>query len=207
MAAMPGAAVDDFDAVVGALLEGLPVVVPTDTLFGIAVSPLHAPEPSILYRIKGRPSDKPVAWLVPRAADLDVYGRDVPDYARTLVEAFWPGALTVIVKASAEVPEPYRSAAGTIGLRMPDDVLTRVLADEAGCPLAVTSANVSGGPDPRRFVDIDPVIMAQVAAAIDDDREKSGVGSTVLDCTGPAPRILREGTITQAAIDAVLAEG
>jgi L-threonylcarbamoyladenylate synthase len=193
-----------FEAVATALSQGLPAVVPTDTLFGIAVSPLHAPSPAILYRIKGRPSDKPVAWLVASADALDAYGRDVPAYARRLADAFWPGALTLIVCAGEAVPPAYRSAAGTIGLRMPDDALTRSLAERLGCPLAVTSANISGQPDPRRFEDIDSRVFSQVAAAIDDERSKSGVGSTVLDCTGPAPRILREGAVTAGDIAATL---
>lgn len=195
----------DFDAVVDALVAGKPAIVPTDTLFGIAVSPLHCPGPGILYQIKGRPSNKPVAWLVSRRSELDAYGRDVPGYAQVLADAFWPGALTIIVNASAAVPDAYQSEAGTIGLRMPDDALTRAVADAVGCPLAVTSANLSGGPDPMRFVDIDEAVFAQVAAAIDDERKKSGIGSTVLDCTGGTYRILREGTITQADIDSVLA--
>ena len=194
---------DDFGAVVSALVQGAPVIIPTDTLFGIAVSPLHASSPAILYQIKGRPSDKPVAWLVSSARDLDIYGSEVRPYARALAGAFWPGALTLIVKASSSVPSEYRSEKGTIGLRMPADMLTRVIIDQVGCPLATTSANRSGQPDPKRFVDIAPIVLAQVAAAIDDEQKKSGIGSTVVDCTGPAPRILREGPIPASEIAAV----
>lgn len=194
-----------FDAVVRALQAGKPVVLPTDTLYGIGVSPLHAPTPQVLYQIKGRPSDKPVAWLVAHESDLGIYGQDVPEYAYALTRAFWPGALTVIVKASPAVPEAYSSAAGTIGLRMPDDALTRAVADAVGCPLAVTSANLSGAADPQRFADIDPRILSRVAAAIDDDQEKSGIGSTVIDCTTATPRILREGAVTPAGVAAILA--
>ena len=185
----------DLGSLIAALVEGAPVVLPTDTLYGIGVSPLHAPSPDILYRIKGRPSDKPVAWLVSSKRDLDVYGVDVPEYARDLVEAHWPGALTVIVKASIHVPEAYRSQAGTIGLRMPDDALTRAIIEKVGCPLAVTSANLSGQSDPRRFLDIDPAIFHQVAAAVDDTQQKSGIGSTVVDCTGASPKVLRQGAV------------
>ena len=195
----------ELDAVVAALMGGLPVVVPTDTLYGLAVSPLHASTPHILYDIKGRPSDKPVAWLVAHMDDLGRFGVGVPAYARRLVAAFWPGALTVIVRASDAVPPAYRSQAGTIGLRMPDDALVRAIADEVGCPLAVTSANLSGQRDPKRFDDLDPAVLSRVAAAIDDQRRKSGIGSTVVDCTGDSPRILREGGITRADIDGVLA--
>ena len=200
---MPSAS-GDFEAVVAALRAGKPVIVPTDTLYGVGVSPLHAPSPAVLYEIKGRPSDKPVAWLVRSEGDIDVYGADVPEYARRLVQAFWPGALTIIVRASDAVPRPYQSQAGTIGLRMPDDELTRAIATEVGCPLAVTSANLSGQPDPHRFEEIDSLLMTRVAAAIDDSRQKSGIGSTVLDCTGPTYRILREGSIKNSDIAAAL---
>ena len=195
---------DAFAALVAALRAGKPVVVPTDTLYGIGVSPRHAPSPAVLYEIKGRPSNKPVAWLVGKKSDLDIYGRDVPEYARLLVDAFWPGALTVIVRASDAVPDAYQSDSGTIGLRMPDDALTLSIANEVGCPLAVTSANRSGQPDPMRFADIDPQVMLHVAAAIDDSRRKSGIGSTVLDCTADTYRVLREGSITKSDISAVL---
>ena len=195
---------DDFGAVVAALRAGKPAIVPTDTLYGLAVSPLHAPSPQVLYEIKGRPSSKPVAWLVRDAADLDIFGADVPAYVKSLAQAFWPGALTIIVRASDAVPSAYRSEAGTIGLRMPDDALTCAIAQEVGCPLAVTSANPSGCPDPHRFADIDPRIFDKVAAAIDDSRQKSGIGSTVVDCTMPTPRILRQGSITESAIAAAI---
>ena len=194
----------DFDAAVKALMAGKAAVVPTDTLYGIAVCPTHAPSPGVLYEIKGRPSSKPVAWLVGSLSDLDVYGRDVADHARRLAAAYWPGALTVIVPASDAVPPAYQSAAGTIGLRMPDDELTRLIIAEVGYPLATTSANLSGQRDPLSFAEIDPEIIAAVAAAIDDSQEKSGIGSTVVDGTAATPRILREGSITAKEITAVL---
>lgn len=195
---------ESFAAAVAALAAGKPVLVPTDTLFGIAVCPAHAASPDVLYQIKGRPSDKPVAWLVSRESDLELFGRDVPAYAKVLAAAFWPGALTLVVRASEAVPKAFRSAAGTIGLRMPDDALVRALADELGFPLAVTSANRSGQSDPHSFEEIDARIVSQVACALDDAVRKSGVGSTVLDCTADSYRILREGDISRADIEAAL---
>ena len=196
--------VDDFAVVVRALRMGEPVIVPTDTLYGLAVSPMHAPTPQALYQIKGRPSDKPVAWLVASASDLDGFGYQVPQYAHVLADSFWPGALTLIVRANDKVPPAFRSQEGTIGLRMPADELTCAIAREVGCPLAVTSANLSGQTDPRSFADIDSRIRTRVSAAIDDAQQKSGIGSTVLDCTGPDYRILREGTITRRDLETAL---
>ena len=191
-------------AVLEALRAGKAAVIPTDTVYGLAISPLHAASPSMLNELKGRPSDKPVAWLLADGEGLDVYGEDVPDAAQVLARAFWPGALTLVVRASDAVPAAFASSQGTIGLRVPDDVLTRSLAAELGCPLAVTSANLSGRPAPYRFRDIDEALLSQVVVAIDDDREKSGIASTVVDCTSGAFRIVREGAITESEISAVL---
>ena len=114
-----------------ALAAGEAVVFPTDTVFGLGVSVKAAAGPRLLYDLKHRDAGKPVAWLVEGPETLDVYGRDVPAYARRLAETFWPGALTLVVRASAAVPAAFRSPAGTIGLRMPDSALT--LEDMKGC--------------------------------------------------------------------------
>lgn len=136
-----------------ALAAGEAVVFPTDTVFGLGVSVKAAAGPRLLYDLKHRDAGKPVAWLVEGPETLDVYGRDVPAYARRLAETFWPGALTLVVRASAAVPAAFRSPAGTIGLRMPDSEAALALIRAVGCPLAVTSANPLGsaryGPDRR----------------------------------------------------------
>lgn len=189
-------------AAVDALRRGQAVILPTDTVFGLAVAPRYASDPGILYRLKGRPSSKPVAWLVAGPADLDIYGAVVPSYARTLAQRYWPGPLTVIVSAAATVPAAFASAAGTIGLRMPDDSLALQLMAQTGSALATTSANLSGDPAPMRAADIDPTLCARVPVVLDDAQRKSGVPSTVVDCTGQAPRIVRQGAIDAAQVAA-----
>ena len=193
------------DEAVATLAFGGVLVLPTDSVYGIgcAATPGN-PAHERIFAIKHRERSQTLPWLIADPSDLGVYGQDVPDYAVTLAVRYWPGALTLIVKASPKVPPAYRSAEGTIGLRMPDDAVARAIIGEVGCPLATTSANHSGQPDPHRFADIDPLVLSQVAAAIDDDRRKSGIGSTVIDCTGPQPRILRAGALTQSDINAAL---
>ena len=181
----------DLDAVVKALVAGKAAVVPTDTLYGIAVCPLYAPSPGVLYERKGRPSDKPVAWLVGSLSDLDVYGRDVADYARRLAAAYWPGALTVIVPASDAVPPAYRSAAGTIGLRMPASSTALAIINEVG-PLATSSANRAGSQPPQSIDDVDSDLLSEVAAFVRSDEQASGIASKVIDATGDALVIVRE---------------
>ena len=209
-----------------ALAAGNAVVFPTDTVFGLGVSVSAAPGPQLLYDLKHRDAGKPVAWLVEGPEALDVYGRDVPAYARHLAETFWPGGLTLVVRASDAVPAAFQSPAGTIGLRMPASEAALGLIRSAGCPLAVTSANLSGAADTARAEDLDRALVARtaglylpggVAAAgmasgcaeatpsasarfAASDRlvpsPASGTASTVLDCTGEAPRVLRAGALT-----------
>ena len=192
------------ECAVRALKEGKPVVFPTDTLFGLGVSVLHAQSPEILYQIKQREQRKPIAWLVGSVADLDKYGKVVPEYARTLARTFWPGPLTIIVKASAEVPTAFCSSQGTIGLRMPNSEAALGLIKQVGCPLATTSANVSGQPDTVVFENIAPEVIQRVGAALNDEEVKSGVASTIVDCaSGHHPVLVREGAITVAQIRAL----
>lgn len=209
-----------------ALAVGNAVIFPTDTVFGLGVSVSAAPGPQLLYDLKRRDAGKPVAWLVEGPEALDVYGRDVPVYARRLAETFWPGGLTLVVRASDAVPAAFQSPAGTIGLRMPASEAALGLIRAAGCPLAVTSANLSGAADTARAEDLDRALVARtaglylpggVAAAgiasgcaeatpsasarfAAGDRlvppPASGTASTVLDCTGEAPRVLRAGALT-----------
>lgn len=211
-----------------ALAAGNAVVFPTDTVFGLGVSVSAAPGPQLLYDLKHRDAGKPVAWLVEGPEALDVYGRDVPAYARRLAETFWPGGLTLVVRASDAVPAAFQSPAGTIGLRMPASEAALGLIRAAGCPLAVTSANLSGAADTARAEDLDRALVARTAGVyLSDDSlshsaatgtagdsdapsasarfaagdrlvppPASGTASTVLDCTGEAPRVLRAGALT-----------
>lgn len=193
-----------YEEALAALKGGQPIVFPTDTLFGLGVSVLHAPSPEILYTIKHREKKKPIAWLVGGIDDLERYGKVVPDFAFTLVRTFWPGPLTIIVKASDEVPQAFRSEEGTIGLRMPANETAHALIKELGCPIATTSANLSGQKNTIAFEEIDPEIFAAVGAALSDDEPKSGIASTIVNCAvGDHPVLVREGAITIADIRAL----
>lgn len=179
-----------------ALRRGEVVVFPTDTVYGLGVAVDFADGPDVLYDLKERDRGKPIAWLVGALDDLDRYGEDVPDSVRALARKFWPGPLTLVVKAAACVPGAFRSAANTIGLRMPDDRTALALIEAAGCPLATTSANISGNRAPRSFEELDPALVARVfAVASPGDSRTSGLASTVLDCTGDHPVIVRQGAI------------
>lgn len=185
-----------FPSALEALREGKPVVFPTDTLYGLGVSVRDAKSPEILYEIKNRPQRKPVAWLVSGVDDLRRYGSCVPEYVFALARIFWPGPLTIVVQASDEVPEAFRSDQDTIGLRCPAGDTALELIAELGCPIATTSANLSGHKPPMSADQLDPKLTDQVAVVLCDQGEKSGVASTIVDCSQGHPVLLREGSIS-----------
>lgn len=179
-----------------ALACGAVIALPTDTVYGLGISPIHANTLDTLYKIKKRDTGKPIAWLMADIEDLATYGTEVPAYALELARRFWPGALTLVVKASSKVPKAFQSESGTIGLRVPDHADTRELIRMVGSPLAVTSANISGEEAASSVAALDPQLRAQIALALPDcGRTLSGVASTVVDCTQAEPRVLRQGDI------------
>lgn len=178
------------------LRRGEAALFPTDTVYGLGVAVDFAEGPGTLYDLKERDSGKPIAWLVGTPDDLVRYGEDVPASALALARRFWPGPLTLVVRAAERVPAAFRSSAGTIGLRMPDDPTALALIEAVGCPLATTSANLSGNKAPRSFDELDPALSARVfAVGAPDDPGGSGLASTVLDCTGGFPLVVRQGAV------------
>ena len=196
---------NSFQETVDALRSGNPAVYPTETVYGLGVAVAFAENPSVLYDTKQREQRKPIAWLVSDASDLDHYGKHVPEFARVLARTFWPGPLTLIVSASDEVSAAFRSDEGTIGLRMTNNEKALELILAVGCPLATTSANISGLKAPKTFGNLSEDVCRQVSAVLkdDDDVNKSGVASTVLDCTGDHPVMVREGAISISDIRAL----
>ncbi len=196
---------DTFEATASALKRGEVAVFPTETVYGVGVAVACAPSPDVLFEVKRREKRKPISWLVSERDDLLRYGAGVPEFARVLARTFWPGPLTLVVKASSLVPSAFMSSAGTIGLRMPNNDCALSLIKAVGYPLATTSANVSGLSPTCSFDKLDERILSQVAAVLSDgdDSAKSGVSSTVVDCTGDHPQIMREGAITIADIRAL----
>ncbi len=192
-------------ACVTALRSGNVAIFPTDTVVGIGAS-TDAPDAlTMLYKAKGRDAEKPVAWLVGSRQDLSKYGEGVPGYAMALADAFWPGPLTLVVAASSEVDARFRSNAGTIGLRMPASSAALQLIRRLGAPLATTSANRAGEAAPCSMGDVDPY-FAPEAVRFDGCSNRgpaSGTASTVVDCTGSMPRVLRAGTIPSSEINRI----
>lgn len=181
--------------VAGVLAAGDAIVMPTDTVYGVTVAALPQTTPAAVFRIKRRDADKAIPWLVADATALDVYGLDVPDYAYRLADRYWPGALTLVVHASAQVPQAYRAADGTIALRVPSSELVRALVRATGAPLVTSSANLQGDPAPVDADVLDPLIIREVALVLDGGAAPVGSASTIVSCLEDRPLIVRDSAI------------
>ena len=183
--------------VVAALRAGQPVVLPFDTVYGLAAEPHDESSTRRLYELKGRPARQPTALV---AASVDGLLDHLPELDTTLAWHLLPGPLTLVV------PNPARRFAwltgenpDALGVRVPQLTgTTRDILDQLGAVVA-TSANLSGGPDPHRVEDVPEAIRAGAAAVVDGG-ELPGTPSTVVDLTGPEPRILREGAVSAADV-------
>jgi L-threonylcarbamoyladenylate synthase len=188
------------DDAVEAIRAGKPVVLPTDTVYGLCATP-NRPEPVAgLYRLKGRAAEQPTAVVAVDAAQLFECIPELRDRAGSLVEALLPGPLTLVLPNPARrFPWLTGSLPDTIGVRVPDLVHeAREVLQRAGA-VAATSANLAGGPDPRRLDEVPEEIRSGCAAVIDGG-ELPGTPSTVVDLTGPEPKILREGAVPAAEV-------
>jgi len=174
-----------------ALASGELVAFPTDTVYGLASGHDHVRK---LYVAKDRPKEKRIPVLLSDAANLEASALVTPA-ARALAEAFWPGPLTLVLVA------PRR---GTIAFRVPDQAVARRLIAASGGGLPVTSANRSGRPDARTAAAVIEQLDGRIALVLDGGATTGGVASTIVDCTTDQPRIIREGVISLAQIEAAL---
>jgi len=171
---------------VAAIGEGRPVVLATDTVYGLCTTPLA---PESLSRLKGREADQPIALL---ASEVDILLELVPELPEAPVRKLLPGRLTLIFP-NPEQRFPLLSSGDTIGVRVPQlRGAARRIVTRAGA-VAATSANLHGAPDPRRLDEVPEEIRGQ--AVLVDGGELPGIASTVVDLTGPEPEIVREGAV------------
>lgn len=187
------------------LRDGGIVVFPTETVYGIGAAANSCIGPQEIVDIKMRPANKAVPWLVEAEDALDIFGVDVPAYAHRLALKFWPGALSLVVKASDRVGKDFRDERGTVALRAPDHEIVQELIRASGGPIITTSANTSGNPSASSFDELEPRIIAAADLTLDGGETHHGVASTVVDCTGDVPVVVRDGAISNDEIMAVAA--
>ncbi len=175
---------------VAVLNQGQPVIVPTETVYGVACQPDIPGAVDRVYQAKGRPETKPLPRMVATVEQVRRTATRWPEEAERLAKAYWPGPLTLIVQ----------TVEGTIGFRIPDHPVMLALLREMNVPLAVTSANQSGAPDTSTAQDAANALGDRVSLALNAGPVRLAVPSTVVDVSGPDIRILREGAIPAADI-------
>ncbi len=186
------------------LKEGGLVAFPTETVYGLGADAMNAEAVANVYKAKGRPSDNPMIVHISRASDI---GQLTPRLSATivkLIENFWPGPLTLVLKKKEGVPDVTTGGLDTVAVRMPDNEIALKLISEAGCPVAAPSANISGRPSPTKAQHVIDDLSGKIDAVLDGPDCRVGIESTVLDVTGEVPTILRPGIVTAEDVEAVL---
>lgn len=179
------------------------VVLPTDTVYGIGADAFSPQAVADLLAAKGRGRNMPPPVLIGRRDTLDGLATDVSAAARALVDAFWPGGLTVILHAVSTLAWDLGDTRGTVAVRMPLHPVALDLLAETG-PMAVSSANRTGQPAPATAEDAHAQLGDAVDVYLDGGPCAGSVPSTMVDCTGPVPRVLRAGVIGAASLREVV---
>jgi L-threonylcarbamoyladenylate synthase len=194
----------EVERAVAVLRDGGLVAMPTETVYGLAAD---AGSPSALRRLneeKRRPADHPVIVHLPDVAALDDWAVAVPDTARRLADAWWPGPLTLVLRRAGHVLDQVTGGQETVGLRVPDQPVALALLRSFGGGLAAPSANRFGRVSPTRASDVRADLGADVDVVLDDGPCRVGVESTIVDCTRPDVAVLRVGAVPREAIEALV---
>ena len=178
------------------------VAVPTETFYGLGVNPFDPAALARLTAVKGRPPSAPILVLVATLHDLSLFALQVPEAASILIDAFWPGALTILFPARPSVPSAVTGGSGRVGLRLSSCQPLRELLDRVG-PLTGTSANRTGAAPARTAREVQDSLGHDVDAILDAGPTPGGLPSTVVEADDGL-RIIREGAIPRAAIQAAL---
>lgn len=186
------------------LREGGLVAFPTETVYGLGADALNSEAVSKVYAAKGRPSDNPMIVHIARASDIGQLTPRLSPVIVSLIENFWPGPLTLIVKKKDIVPDAATGGLDSVAVRMPDSQVTLRLIEEAGCPIVGPSANLSGRPSPTKAQHVIEDLSGKIDIIIKGEDCRVGIESTVLDVTGEVPTILRPGIITAENIEAAI---
>lgn len=180
------------------------VAFPTETVYGIGANALDPAAVNKIYIAKGRPSDNPLIMHISQIDMLEAFVKEVKPEARKLMEAFWPGPLTLVFKKSGIVPDCITGGLETVAIRMPKHPIARKIIEFAGVPVAAPSANLSGKSSPTRGKHVIEDLKGRVDMIIDGGKATLGLESTVLDVSGDQMCILRPGSITQSMIESVV---
>ena len=186
--------------------EGELVAFPTETVYGLGADALRPEASAKIYEAKGRPSDNPLIVHICRFEELERIAKAVPEQARKLAEAFWPGPLTMVVWKNEKVPYTTTGGMDTVAVRMPNHPVALSLIAESGCLIAAPSANTSGKPSPTEAGHVADDMDGRIPMILDGGAVGIGIESTIVDLTEEKPMILRPGYITKQMLEEVLGE-
>jgi L-threonylcarbamoyladenylate synthase len=182
------------------------VAMPTETVYGLAANALDEAAVRGIFTAKGRPSTNPLIVHIEDKDGVKRVASEFPEKAQLLVDAFWPGPLTIVLPKSANVPDIVTAGGPTVAVRSPDHAVARTLIRAAGVPLAAPSANLSTELSPTRAEHVLKSMNGRIDAILDAGPCRVGIESTVIDLSGDRPRMLRPGTISQTMIEAVIGD-
>ncbi len=201
---MPEGGEEAYEKAAKVLKDGGLVAFPTETVYGLGGNALNPEASAKIYAAKGRPSDNP---LIVHVSDVDMVEglvKKIPKAAKDLMEAFWPGPLTIILKAGDAVPRQTTGGLDTVALRMPNHPVALELIKKSGLPIAAPSANASGRPSPTKAAHVMEDLSGRIDMVLDGGEVEIGVESTIVDLTGDTPQILRPGYITKEMLESVV---
>ena len=188
------------------LKEGKTVIFPTETVYGLGANALDENAVSKIYEAKGRPSDNPLIVHIYDKKQVSDLAQDINKNAEIIMEKFWPGPITIILKKKDIVPMRTSGGLNTVAIRMPSNPIAKALLEEVKLPIAAPSANISGRPSPTRAKHVYEEMNNRVDGIILGGDCIFGLESTVLDLTNNVPTILRPGSITKEDLEAVIGE-
>jgi L-threonylcarbamoyladenylate synthase len=178
------------------ILQGGLVAFPTETFYGLAGEAGNEAALEKIFRVKGREEGKPLLLLAADKSWLPGLVQEVPPLAERLIDGFWPGPLTLVFKASPQISPLLTANTGKIGIRVSSHPVAQALVQAVGRPITGTSANLSGQPSTASALEVFQSLGDNLEAILDGGRTAGGLGSTILDLSGPSPQIIREGAIT-----------
>ncbi|UFT98958.1 threonylcarbamoyl-AMP synthase [Radiobacillus kanasensis] len=186
------------------LKQGEVVAFPTETVYGLGADARNQEAVAKIFKAKGRPSDNPLIVHVANREQMKQYVTQIPDVAHRLIERFTPGPLTIILESNQTLAKNVTAGLSTVGIRIPDHPVALALLQACNLPLAAPSANQSGKPSPTTANHVYEDLNGRIAALLDGGPTSVGVESTVIDCTGEIPVILRPGGITKEDIESLI---
>lgn len=184
--------------------QGGLVAFPTETVYGLGANGLDPNAVERIFQAKGRPADNPLILHIARRQELSGWVREVPAWLEPVLDRHWPGPLTVVLRRGDGIPDKVTAGLDSVAVRLPDLQAARALIRAAGVPLAAPSANLSGRPSPTTAAAVLEDLDGRVEMVLDGGACDVGLESTVLDCTGDCPTILRPGGVTLEMLQELL---